>query len=76
VVKVNIKVWFWVRLLGEPKTPEVSLVTVCEASEVFNHFTCVPALIESVAGVKEYTPLFSTIFTIATVEFEVGLWLD
>jgi hypothetical protein len=35
-------------------------------------------LIESVAGVKEYTPLFSTIFTIATVEFEtdVGLGCD
>jgi hypothetical protein len=75
VVKVNVKVWFWVRLPGEPKTPGVSLVTVWEASEVFNHFTCVPALIERVAGVKEYTPLFSTIFTIPTVEFEADVGL-
>lgn len=30
---------------------------------------------ESFVGVKEYTPLFSTIFTMATVALEVGLWL-
>lgn len=77
MAKVKVKVWFWVRLPGEPKTPALSLVTVWGASEVFTHFTCVPALIESFAGEKEYTPLFSTIFTVPTVELEadVGLWL-
>jgi hypothetical protein len=74
-VKVNLKVWFCVRFPGEPKTPAVSLVTVWAASEVLSHSTCVPALIESVPGWKEYTPFVSIIFTVTTFEVGVGVGL-
>jgi hypothetical protein len=73
VLKVNLKVWFWVILLVEPKVPAASLVTVWGASEVFNHSTCVPTLIVSVAGWKEYFPFCSMIFTLATFGVEVGV---
>ena len=66
-----MKVWFCVIFPGEPKTPAVSLVTVWGASEVLSHSTCVPALIESVAGWKEYLPFVSTIFTMTPVEVGV-----
>jgi hypothetical protein len=75
VLKVNLKVWFWVILLVEPKVPAASLVTVWGASEVFNHSTCVPTLIVSVAGWKEYFPFCSMIFTLATFGVEVGVGL-
>ena len=68
-----MKVWFWVILAGEPKTAAVSLVTVCGASEVLVHITCVPTLMLSVAGWKEYLPFCSMIFTMATVGVGVGL---
>jgi len=74
-VKVNLKVWFCVILLGEPKTPAVSLVTVWGASEVLSHTTCVPTLIVSVAGWKEYFSFASTIFTVTTVGVGVGVGL-
>ena len=72
---MNLKVWFCVILLGEPKTPAVSLVTVWGASEVLSHTTCVPILIVSVAGWKEYFSFASTIFTVTTVGFGVGVGL-
>src|SRR5260370_40951339 len=75
VLKVNLKVWFWVILLAELKTPAVSLVTVWGASEVFSHSTCIPTLMESVAGWKEYFPFCSTIFTLTTVGVGVGVGL-
>ncbi len=42
---------------------------------VLSHSTCVPTLIVSVVGWKEYFSFCSTIFTITTVDFgvEVGL---
>ena len=70
-----MKVWFCVRFPGEPKTPAVSLVTVWAASEVLSHSTCVPALIESVPGWKEYTPFVSIIFAVTTFEVRVGVGL-
>ena len=72
---MNLKVWFCVRVLGEPKTPDVSLVTVWGASEVLSHSTCVPILIDSVAGWKAYFPFTSTILTVTTVAFAVGVGL-
>jgi len=74
-VKVNLKVWFCVIVLGELTTPAVSLVTVWGASVVLSHTTCVPILIDSVAGWKEYFSFCSTIFTITTVDFGVGVGL-
>jgi hypothetical protein len=74
-VKVNLKVWFFVTLVVEPKTPAVSLVTVWGASEVLSHTTCVPTLIVSVAGWKEYFSFASTIFTVTTVGVGVGVGL-
>jgi len=50
----------------------VSLVTVCGASDMLVQTTCVPFGIDSVAGSKEYFPLFSTIFTFITAA-DVGL---
>lgn len=70
-----MKVWFCVILLGEPKTPALSLVTVWGASEVLSHTTCVPTLIDSVAGWKKYFSFASTIFTVTTVGFGVGVGL-
>ena len=72
---MNLKVWFCVILLGELKTPDVSLVTVWGASEVLSHSTSVPALMVSVAGWKEYIPFCSTILTVATAGFGVGVGL-
>ncbi len=72
---MNLKVWFCVIFPGEPKIPAVSLVTVWGASEVLSQTTCVPALIESVAGWKEYIPFASTIFTVTTTGFGVGVGL-
>jgi hypothetical protein len=67
-VKVFVNVWFWVNEDEEVNAPAVSLVTVWGVSVVFTHFTCVPALIERVAGEKEYFSSFSTIFTVTTLE--------
>jgi len=65
VVKVNMKVWFWVMLLDVLNVP-LSLVTVCGASLVLVHTTCVPVLIVNVAGSNMYLSFFSTIFTLTT----------
>jgi hypothetical protein len=73
VAKANLKFWFWVILLGDAKVPPVSLVTVCGASVVLSHTTCVPTLTLSDAGSKEYFSFFSTIFTITVAAgAEVG----
>lgn len=70
-----MKVWFCVILLGELKAPAVSLVTVWGASVVLSHTTCVPILIDSVAGWKEYFSFTSTILRVTTVGFVVGVGL-
>jgi hypothetical protein len=67
--------WFLAILLGELKTPAVSLVTVWGASEVLSQTTCVPTLIVSVDGWKEYFSFASTIFTVTTVGVGVGVGL-
>ena len=61
-----MKVWFWVMLLDVLNVP-LSLVTVCGASLMLVHTTCVPVLIVSVAGSNMYILFFSMIFTLATV---------
>src|SRR5258708_7796407 len=68
-----MKVWFWVRFPVVPKTPAMSLVTVCGASVVLVQTTCVPTLIVSVAGLKAYLSLASTIFTWTTVGVGLGV---
>src|SRR2546423_4692395 len=53
-----------------------SLVTVWGASEVFVHTTVVPFVTVTVSGLKEYFPLFSTMFIWAEfvdVDSEVGI---
>lgn len=70
-----MKVWFLLIFAVELKTPAVSLVTVWGASEVLSHTTCVPTVIVSVAGWKEYCSFASTIFTVTTVGVGVGVGL-
>ena len=66
-----MKVWFWVMLLDVLNVP-LSLVTVCGASLMLVHTTCVPVLIVSVAGSNMYILFFSMMFTLATVAVVLG----
>src|ERR1051326_2072885 len=50
----------------------LSLVTVCGASLMLVHTTCVPVLIVNVAGSNMYFSSFSTIFTLTTVAGALG----
>src|SRR5438067_12716763 len=63
---------FSMLLVVPVKAPAVSGETVCGASLILTHSTCVPTLILRVAGSKVYFSSFSTIFTM-TVAPGVGL---
>src|SRR5438045_8650921 len=66
-----MKVWFWVMLLDVLNVPLLP-VTVCGASLMLVHTTCVPVLIVSVAGSNMYILFFSMMFTLATVAVVLG----
>jgi hypothetical protein len=70
VAKIIIKVPFFLKAL-DAVNALVSLVTVWAASLTLVQMTSVPALIVSVAGLKEYFSFFSTIFTM-TIATGVG----